>query len=187
MIVYSKVTTAASVDPVWLSEAKAHLNIDGTDQDDMIAKKIMAATAMCEKYAGLSFITQTRRIALDKFYCDDITLPYGPVVSITDFTYHDSDDAQQSVDPGDYTLDNHSTLAKIRVLETWPTTNQVLNNVVIDYVCGSIPADVPYEAKEAVLRLTTRLYENRGDVGEGLMTEDVTDLLDMIKVYWYAG
>lgn len=187
MIHYSKVITPASVDPVWLSEAKAHLKIDGTDEDDLIAKKIMAATAMCEKYAGLSFVTQTRRVTLDKFCSDDVILPYGPVQSITSFVYVDTDDVSQTVNSADYTLDLQSALSKVRVLETWPYTNETLNNVVITYVAGTATQDVPYEAKEAVLRLTARLYEKRGDTNEGLMTEDITDLLDLIKVYWYAG
>lgn len=187
MIRYSKVITPASVDPVWLSEAKAHLKIDGTEEDDLIAKKIMAATAMCEKYAGLSFVTQTRRVTLDRFCSTDVILPYGPVQSVTSFVYIDEDDAEQPIAGADYTLDLQSALSKVRVLETWPYTNTTLNNVVITYVAGTSPENVPYEAKEAVLRLTARLYEKRGDTNEGLMTDDITDLLDLIKVYWYAG
>lgn len=186
MITYSKVITPNALDPVWLSEAKAHLKIDGTDEDDLITKKIMTATAMCERYAGLSFMTQTRRVALDRF-CGDIVLPYGPVQSITDFIYIDENDAEQDVDPATYTLDTHSGISVVRVLESWPATNKVLNNIQLDYVAGfDLAADVYPEAKEAILRLTTRLYEDRGDENQPLMTEEITDLLDMIKVYWIA-
>ncbi len=188
MIRYSKVITPSNVDAVWLSEAKEHLNInsDDTSNDDLIAKKIMAATAMCEKYAGLSFVTQTRRVTLDYFCSRDVILPYGPVQSVTSFIYLDEDDVEQ--DFTDYTLDTHSALAKVRVNDTWPTTNLGLNNVAIDYVTGTSIEDVPYEAKEAVLRLTAKLFEHRGDDNGGLlMSEEITDLLDAIKVYWYAG
>lgn len=186
MINYSKVITPNFHDPVWLSEAKAHLKIDDAAEDDLITKKIMTATAMCERYAGLSFMTQTRRVALDRF-CGDITLPYGPVQSIESFTYIDEDDAEHDVEPATYTLDTHSGISVVRVLESWPATNLVLNNIQLDYVAGfDLAVDVYPEAKEAILRLTTRLFENRGDENQPLMSEDITDLLDMIKVYWIA-
>ena len=48
--------------------------------------------------------------------------------------------------------------------------------------------DVFPEAREAIFRLVAKLFEHRGDSNDGgLMTEEITDLLDMIKVYWYAG
>jgi uncharacterized phiE125 gp8 family phage protein len=192
MIHYSKVIQPNYQDPVWLSEAKDHLNIesDDTSKDALITQKIVVAAAMCEKYAGLSFMTQTRRVTLDNFYCTgDIILPYGPVQSVTDFIYLDGDDVEQ--DFTDYTLDTHSQLAKVRVNvgESWPTTNLGMNNVQIDYVAGVANAvDVFPEAREAIFRLVAKLFEHRGDSNDGgLMTEEITDLLDAIKVYWYAG
>lgn len=186
MIRYSKVITAPTELPVTIEEIRAQLNIDGTDQDDFLIQKATVATGMCERYAGLSFITQTRRVTLTNFTCKDVILPYGPVQSIIAFTYVDADDSAATVDSADYTLDLQSAIAKVRVTDSWPETNLVLNNVVIDYVAGNEIEDVPAEAKEAVLRLTARLYEKRGDSNDGGLSEDVTDLLDLIKVYWYA-
>jgi uncharacterized phiE125 gp8 family phage protein len=187
MIHYSKVITGPTELPVTIEEIRAQLNIDGTDQDDFLIQKATAATGMCERYAGLSFVTQTRRVTLSTFTCKDVILPYGPVQAITSFTYVDADDVQQDVAEDSYTLDLNSDLAKVRVTESWPETNRVLNNVVIDYTTGQDVALVPIEAKEAVLRLTARLYEKRGDSSDGgLMSEEITDPLDLIKVYWYA-
>lgn len=186
MIHYSKVITVPTELPVTIEEIRAHLNIDGTDQDTLLTQKATAATGLCERYAGLSFVTQTRRVTLSTFSCKDVILPYGPVQEITRFIYMDAEGAEQDVAEDTYTLDLNSDLAKVRVTESWPTTNAVLNNVVIEYETGQDVADVPIEAKEAVLRLTARLYEKRGDSSEGVITEEVTDLLDLIKVYWYA-
>lgn len=186
MIHYSKVITAPTELPVTLEEIRAHLNIDGTDQDTLLTQKATAATGLCERYAGLSFITQTRRVTLSTFTCKDVILPYGPVTEITRFIYLDADGNETAVDAADYTLDLQSDLAKVRVTDSWPETNRVLNNVVIEYEAGNAIEDVPQEAKEAVLRLTARLYEKRGDTDGGVMTEEITDLLDLIKVYWYA-
>jgi len=190
MIHYSKVIQPNYHDPVWLSEAKDHLNIesDDTSKDALITQKIVTASAMCEKYAGLSFMTQTRRVTLDSF-CGDVILPYGPVQSIDSFVYLDSDDVEQPVDAADYTLDTNSALAKVRVTDSWPTTSGTMNNVQIDYIAGVDNAvDVFPEAREAIFRLVAKLFEHRGDSNDGgLMSEEITDLLDTIKVYWYAG
>lgn len=186
MIHYSKVITAPTELPVTLEEIRAHLNIDGTDHDTLLTQKATAATGLCERYAGLSFATQTRRVTLNQFTCKDVTLPYGPVKSISEFYYMDADGVEQDIDAADYTLDLQSDLAKVRVTDSWPETNRILNNVVIEYVAGNDAENVPPEAKEAVLRLTARLYEKRGDSNDGGLGEDITDLLDLIKVYWYA-
>lgn len=190
MIHYSKVIQPNYHDPVWLSEAKVHLNIDGTDLDSLITQKIVTASAMCEKYAGLSFMKQTRRVTLDRFYCNsDVILPYGPVSSITTFSYVDSDDTDATIADDTYSLDLQSALAKVRVLESWPYTNSTLNNVVIEYEAGVDDAvDVFPEAREAIFKLVARMVENRGDTDAGgLFTQEIYDLLDLIKVYWNAG
>lgn len=187
MIHYSKVITAPTELPVTIEEIRAQLNIDGTEQDDFLLQKATVAVGMCERYAGLSFITQTRRVTLSVFNCKDVILPYGPVQEISKFSYVDADGNDVDVDASTYTLDLQSDLAKVRVTDSWPTTNLILNNVVIEYEAGVAQADVAPEAKEAVLRLTARLCEKRGDSNEGgLMSEDITDSLDLIKVYWYA-
>ena len=96
MIIYSR-TTAPATFPVTLEDAKIHLKIDGTDEDTYITALIKVATSVCEAYAGLSFISQTRVIKLDAFRCRDLILPYGPVVSITSVAYVDADDAENVV------------------------------------------------------------------------------------------
>ncbi len=186
MIHYSKVIDPAAELPVTLAEIKAHLNIDGDDQDTLLTQKATAATSMCERYAGLSFVTQTRRVTLTDFCRRDVILPYGPVQSIEEFYYVDEDDVQTDILSDTYTLDLQSALAKVRVTEDWPYTNSILNNVVIEYIAG-VPVDEVWpEAKEAVLRLTARLYEKRGDADGGVMTDEITDVLDTIKVYGSA-
>lgn len=186
MIHYSKVITAPTELPVTIEEIRAHLNIDDDDQDDFLLQKATVAMGMCERYAGLSFITQTRRVTLSQFNCKDVILPYGPVQEISKFIYMDADGNETNVDAETYTLDLQSDMAKVQVTDKWPVTNRILNNVVIEYVAGVDQEDALPEAKEAVLRLTARLHENRGDAGGSPMSEEITDILDLIKVYWYA-
>lgn len=185
MIVYSKVTTAAATLPVNLEDVKAHLRVDGTEDDALILSLIKVAINECEAYAGLSFITQTRTVKLDYFNGSDVILPYGPVTSVTSVTYYDGDDVQQTVDAADYTLDTQSGLSKIRVTESWPSTNVTLNNVVVTYVAGyADQASVPEVIKLAIKERVLFHYQHRGD--EQAESFHWMDLLDTVKVYWNA-
>ena len=89
MIVYSKVTSQPGVEPVTLTEAKVHLRVDSTDDDAYINTLISVTRQLCESYTGLSFITQTRRVTMDRFPYGSslnpyacIYLPYGPVKEV---------------------------------------------------------------------------------------------------------
>lgn len=186
MIVYSRVTDGPESEEITLDEAKAWIKVDGTDEDARITSLITSARRICEAYAGLSFLAQTRQVKLDKFPCGDIILPYGPVTGVTSVEYIDGDDADQTLDSDRYSVDSHSGLAKLRVDEDgWPDTNRSLSNVVVEYEAG--PDTMDPIAKEATLKTIARLYEKRGDSDDGpVLTDDITSLLDLIKVYWNA-
>jgi uncharacterized phiE125 gp8 family phage protein len=182
MIVYSRVTVAPASEPITLTEAKAWLKVDGTDDDALLTSLITAARIACENYAGLSFITQTRTVKLDRF-CGDVILPYGPVASVTSVAYKKEDDTDGTINSSDYTLDIQSGLSKIRINEDgWPYTNRTLNNVVVTYVAGA-------GAATEIMKLGVKQklavdYEKRGDTNEE--SEAWMSTLDLIKVYWNA-
>jgi uncharacterized phiE125 gp8 family phage protein len=184
MIIYSNATLPATL-VVSLIEVKLWLKIDGTDDDTLLTSLIASATAECEAYAGLSFITRTRTVRLSSFGCKDLILPYGPVTALTSIAYADEDDAAATIDSADYTLDSSSGLAKVRITESWPYTNRILNNVTVTYVAGyASAAAVPEVIKTAVKKRIAFHYERRGD--ERAESTDWMDLLDTVKVYWSA-
>jgi uncharacterized phiE125 gp8 family phage protein len=186
MIVYSRVTTAPTTEPITLDEAKAWLKIDGTDEDTLLTSLITSARIACENYSGLSFITQSRTVKLDRLY-GDVILPYGPVTAITSVVYKDpDDDTDVTFTPANYYVDYQSGLAKIRVNDDgWPDTNRTLNNVVITYVAGyANAAAVPEIAKTAIKKRMAKDHSNRGD--SNVSADEWMDDLDLIKVYWNA-
>ena len=184
MIIYSNATLPTTL-VVSLVEVKAWLKIDGTDDDTLLTSLIASATAECEAYAGLSFITRTRTVKLSYFSGKEIILPYGPVTSLTSIDYVDPDDASQTVDPGDYTVDIASGLARVRVTESWPYTSLGLSNVVVTYVAGyANAAAVPEIIKTAIKKKIAVDYEKRGDTMEN--SDSWMKTLDPIKVYWNA-
>jgi uncharacterized phiE125 gp8 family phage protein len=184
MIIYSNATLPTEL-VVSLTEVKAWLKIDGTDEDTLLTSLIASATAECEAYAGLSFITRTRTVSLTHFHGKDILLPYGPVTELTSIEYVDQDDADQTIDDADYSIDMASGLARVRVTETWPSTNRTLSNVVVTYVAGyEDAAAVPEIIKTAIKKKVALDYEKRGDTNED--SEAWMRTLDRIKVYWNA-
>jgi uncharacterized phiE125 gp8 family phage protein len=183
MIVYSRVTTQPVSEPITVEEAKAWLKVDGTDENALITSLITSARIACENYAGLSFITQTRVVKLDRF-CGDLVLPYGPVdPESIEVVYLDGDDVETTFDPANYYIDVQSGLAKLRVNDSgWPDTSRTLNNVVVTYDAGE--AEASELVKLAIKKRLALDYEKRGDTNEN--SDSWMELLDNIKVYWNA-
>lgn len=204
MIVYSKVTSQPGVEPVTLTEAKAHLRVDSTDDDAYINTLISVTRQLCESYTGLSFITQTRRVTMDRFPYGSslnpyacIYLPYGPVQSgasgfVGTVSYVDPDGNTQTLEEDvDFFVDVNSDVARLRYISSWPSVKDQLNAVTITYDVGygSDDQDVPTVIKQAMLMQIANLYENRQDEADGLVTYltfNSTVLLDTVKVYWNA-
>ena len=194
MIVYSKVTTAPTTEPVDLALARKQVRVTSGDDDTYLTTLIKVARQLCEKYAGMSFITQTRQIKLDRFpLCDaDILLPYGPVsaVGVGNFTYTNSTGGTTTLVAGtDYTLDTHSEIARLVTIDGWPTdvSEDVPNAISITYAAGyASAADVPEVIKLAICQQIAKMDSHRGDDGTGGLSEGAMDLLDTVKVYHNA-
>jgi len=60
-----------AVEPVTLDEAKAHLKVDTTDDDALIATLISAARAKAEWHTGRAFVTQGWTLWLDRWPAAD--------------------------------------------------------------------------------------------------------------------
>lgn len=181
-----RVVTPPTSEPVTLEEAKTHLRVDDTTDDTYITALITAARQMCETYTGLSFMTQTREVVLDDFpsYGCDIQLAYGPFQSVTSVKYNDGDSVEQTLTVNtDYKVDLFN--GRVQQLDGWFDTDGHNNAVAVRYQAGYASADdVPSVIKQAILMQVAAMYENRGDAGE--ITYTARNLLDTVKVYWYA-
>ena len=81
---------APILEPMTLAEAKLHLRVDGTDEDDLITALIVAARRRAEHLLTRALITQTWELTLDEFPAADIQLPKPGVLSIVSVKYLDS-------------------------------------------------------------------------------------------------
>ena len=170
-IIYSKVSSAPSLEPVTSTEAKLHLRVDHSNEDTLIAVLIQAAREIVEHHLGRSLITQSRTVKLDYFpRCTEITLPYGPLVSVTSLKYYDEDEVQQTMSNTLYWVDSSSDIGRIIVKDSWPGIYDMPNAVEIIYVAGygAAGSNIPQPIKAAILLVIGHLYENREQVGDQL-------------------
>jgi uncharacterized phiE125 gp8 family phage protein len=114
------------------------------------------------------------------------------VTAVTSFGYLDVDGASQSlVLNTDYILDISSDVARLKAVDSWPSTNNQINAVTIVYTAGfGAAADVPQGIKQAILMCTANMYNFRtSQVEGGLSVVDYTvrTILDRYRVTWNAN
>jgi uncharacterized phiE125 gp8 family phage protein len=166
-------------------------------EDVLIADLIKAVRTYCQDYQGLSYITQTWELSLDRFPRGDyIELPYSPLQAAPTapiVTYYDADDSATVWAATNYLVDTYYNPGRL-VLNfgnCWPSeTLRLSNAIVIKYVAGYglTGASVPDEIKLALKMLVGHFYENR----EATFTQALKEiplsreLLDINRVNWFG-
>ena len=176
-----------------LAEAKLHLRVDHTADDDLISELIEAATLDCEAYCNASFVSATYHMTIGAFpatgsgafgpdedgvefprgfgrsgrptrYPSAICLPVHPVTGVNSITYKDDNGATQTLATSAYVVVTSQRPAFIV-----PATGTVWP-VTYDHpeaVTISLDAgfaSIPRDIVAAVKLRLGSLYENREDV-----------------------
>lgn len=178
-------TVAPAITPVSLSEAKAHLRVDGDDEDSLISALIEAATGHLDGYTGIlgmALCEQTWRQSFDGIgRC--LRLPIDPVISISSITTRNSDGQMSTVSSDDYALKVDELGAYVRFKDGYSPPSDLYQSaaVAVTYVAGyedteaveaepeeeppvlAVPATstVPAAIKAAILLLVGHWYANR--------------------------
>lgn len=182
--------TAPAVEPVSLADAKAHLRVDGTDENSLITALIVAARQFVENHCEIALVTQTLRMTLPAF-ADAIQLERPPVVGITQIEYVNTAGTVVTVLNADNNLWRLSA-GPMRPIVTpyfnasWPDTAAVPDAVKITYTAGygAAATDVPQAIRQAMLLLIGHWYKTREAAGPALADAPfaVTALLAPYKV-----
>lgn len=178
-----QLVTAPTVEPLTATEAKLHLKIDSTTDDDLISSLIIAARQYAETVTSRALITQTWDIKYDEFpreIDEAIVLPKAPIASITSVTYLDTSNVSQTWNSSNYLTDlpsgSWAGFGRIRpgYQVTWPATYPVLNAVTVRIVCGyGVASAVPDGIKAAMKLLIGHWYSNREAAVVGTTTEEL--------------
>lgn len=164
-----RTTTAASADPVSLAEAKAHLRVDFTDDDDLITAFISAATLQAQALTQRRFVTQEVEWVLD-CWRPCIHLPIAPVLKdgVVSITYIDWTTQQSTVlDPSLYVVQTRGPSVGIipKFATIWPIVFPFSPEpVVIKFTVGEAVDAVAGNVKAAIKLIVGHLYENRQSV-----------------------
>ena len=166
-----QVVTPPTTEPLTLSEVKNHLRIDGNYDDALLNSCITSARMFFESQCEISIASQELLLALDSF--DDIVyLPRGPVQSVEDISYADSENNQQVMDDWIEDLVSNPTRITPAFGQSWPDTAEVVNAVQVSYTAGyTTPSMVPKLLKSGMLFYVAHLYENRSAVTDSDLKE----------------
>ncbi len=159
-------TAPPAVEPVSLSEAKAHLRVDATDDDSLIQGLIAAARQTAEEHLRRALITQNWRLTLDRFPAGPvIALPRPPLASLAAITTYDEADAATVMPAADYLVDSAETPGRVvlRQGRVWPPVGRRAAGVAIDFTAGygAAATDVPEAIRQGILMLIGHFYERR--------------------------
>ncbi len=162
--------TPATVEPVSLQEAKDYLAQDLDDHDELVHSLIIAARKYLENTTGIVFTTQTYELRLGYFPAV-IEPRRRPLQSIESIVYIDAAGASQTLDPGDYDVDTHAFIGRVRpaFAKAWPSTRPYMNAIAVTFKAGfgDAAADVPEYLRNAVKLLIGHFYEFREEVQAG--------------------
>lgn len=174
-----KLITAPAVEPITLAQAKIHLRVDTSDENDYITSLIKVARAKVEQESLHSLITQTWDLYLDRFPASSFALPNPPLQSVTGIYYAPlATGVEVEYSADNYYVDEISKPGWVVLASTasWPADELVpVNGVRIRFVCGfgDAATNVDPRAIQAMYLLIGHYYENREAVFMGRTTPEV--------------
>ena len=151
-----------ATEPVTLAEAKAHMRIDATDEDDLIGALLAAARVAAEAEIRRVMIEQSWRAFVENWPASSLELPVQPALSVDAVRAIDDDGAATVLDPEDFAFDAADGTVEL--------VNAVAgaDHYEIDFKAGygAAGSDVPAPLRQAILMLATHWYEHRSAVND---------------------
>ena len=175
-------TSAPAVEPVTLTEAKAHLRVDTDAEDTLIGSLIVTSRLHVEAAMGLALVSQEWSWYLDAWPPGSaVALPLRPVESIAAVRLYDAAGTAAALDPTGYLLDGAGACPRLVRLgaPVWPEPARIANGIEIAFTAGYglAAADVPAPIRHAILLLVAHWHEHRSPVEEGAPAAPVPDMV----------
>lgn len=169
-------TVAPAQPPLTLAEVKAHLRVDHSSEDDLIAALLDTCRGHLEGNGGRQgilgrrLITQTMALTLAEFPPGRrLDLPEAPLQSVTSIVYRDGTDAEVTLAGSTYDVVTDSLTGYVQLHrdQSWPATYDRDDAVVVTFVAGygDDPADIPAPIRHALKLHVGHLYLNRESDG----------------------
>lgn len=170
----TRVINDLSTEPVTLAEAKEFMQIDYNDFDALITKLIKSARLASEKFTGLSYGEKT--IKLMNKGCSQVTLPFGPVQTITSV----KDQNNNNLDYTSFGYDNPIITIKQPISGILGSNG--FNGVFeVEYITGF--TDCPEDLKEAIKKRVETAFQYRSDSSSEEINEAINQSIDLEFAY----
>jgi uncharacterized phiE125 gp8 family phage protein len=171
-------TAGPATEPISLAETKAHLRIDGSDEDALLSSLIVAARAFVEKALARALITEIWSLYLDAWPRSGwIALPIAPVQSVTAVRVYDPEDVASVVETGSYSVDALSEPARLVLssgaAQMLPPRRLNAYEVAFTAGYGDDASDVPEPIRQALKLLVAHWFEHREPVVLGELPQEV--------------
>lgn len=201
------VLTPPAEEPVSLAEAKAHLRLEISDDDAVVARLIKAARQRCEGEIARSFVTTGWRLKLDGFpsllrfpssrpssrwlergtywgYLLPIEIPRADLLAVSAVSYVNTLGVTTTLSPTLYTVSAGAPGAVYPAYGTrWPATRAQPDALTVDFTAGyGTASSVPECLKEAILLLVGHLYEHREATTDLNLRDLPCGVCDMLAV-----
>lgn len=176
------IVTAPAAEPISTSNLKAHLNVDSSADDSLIASMAIAARVAIELHTGCVMINQVQKAYLSAFPDGNIELKRAPISSVALIRYRNTDGTYTTVDSADYGLEPFSGPpwpSIIYPIESWPSVELSGGYPVqVQFACGygSSGSSVNAVLLQALYLTTAHLYENRESTFEVIRGQGLIEL-----------
>jgi hypothetical protein len=181
-----------SLEPITLTEAKAHLRVDINNDDDLIASLITAARLVAEVRLRMTLLQTTYDAYFDQFPASSngyfnrvirqmgpnpswlpngsgiIDLPKRPLVSVASVKYYDSTGTLTTYPTQNYFVSTGlGSRVQPLVGQVWPVVRPQVDGVVIRFTAGYATASqIPANIKAACKLMLGTWYEIREEVSD---------------------
>jgi uncharacterized phiE125 gp8 family phage protein len=156
---------------VSLNEARRHLRIEDTDQDDLIRAYIEAAEQSLS-YVGRAFKPASYALDIYGWAGTHIELPMPPLRSVTAVKAPGTNGTLATVDPSNYTVATTSEGRGVLLTSTayvWPPYSSGWVSASVEFTAGY--DTVPSNLRAAILLVAGTLFENRSGASPVPMTK----------------
>lgn len=185
------VTSQPADEPLTVDQAKRHLRVLHSDLDGEIETLITVARDYAERFAARTLRTSvTRVLKLADWWCDEIKLPFPPLLGVTSVAYYDESEVSQTLASSNYEVEL-STDGGGRLVWAWDATIPSIftreDAITVTFTTGySAASAIPPMALHAMKTKLTELF-GVGSESELKAAKESTDrLLGMIDWTGYA-
>lgn len=178
-------TSGPALEPISVAEAKAHVRLDASNEDVLIASLIITSRLHVEAALGLALVSQAWSYFIDRWpRSNEVALPLRPVQSITAVRIWSADNTSQTLASAHYALDGRGAPPRLVWTTAFPppVSGRSVNGIEIALVAGygDAAADVPAPIRQALLLLVAHWYENREPVEIGATDMEIPQMVSSL-------